>query len=251
MAKAIPSMTVFARRSAQPDPSLADLADEVPEQCSVSIAGRTFQVSNQQLREDLREIATLGDPAARRPLLKAFSGNLQRRLNGLDDFERSVDPTVQPKLQAIMNRREFRRVGGQDPKVVLQEWLMRLAERLFAHLLKNPVRAAFATKLFLWSLGLLVVVILLRVLYRWALNRPAAKIVQQTVPDAPSAKSWRDWLNEAREAEARGQLREAVHGGYWAVISHLESSGASRPDRARTPGILAAACANQSPEAIA
>jgi hypothetical protein len=55
------------------------------------------------------------------------------------------------------------------------------------------------------------------------------------MPFAPPAKSWHSLLAEARAAATRGDLREAVHAGYWAAISHLESSGVWRPDRARTP----------------
>jgi hypothetical protein len=52
---------------------------------------------------------------------------------------------------------------------------------------------------------------------------------------APSSKHWRTWLAEANTAAAAGQWREATRLAYWAAISRLESAGAWRPDRARTP----------------
>ena len=50
-----------------------------------------------------------------------------------------------------------------------------------------------------------------------------------------SARSWRSWLSEAREKAAQGEWRDAIHLGFWAAVSRLESDGVWRPDKARTP----------------
>ena len=58
---------------------------------------------------------------------------------------------------------------------------------------------------------------------------------REIIPFAPSARSWRSWLAEAREAADRQNWRNAIHLAYWAGISFLESGGAWKPNRARTP----------------
>jgi hypothetical protein len=64
-------------------------------------------------------------------------------------------------------------------------------------------------------------------------NNRLERIMPEVLP--VSAKRWRVWMREAREAAAKGQWRDAVHLGYWAGISFLEENGMWRPDGARTP----------------
>jgi Domain of unknown function (DUF4129) len=221
------------QRSAQPDVSLAELADTVPAQCNFVAGGRAFHFSNLEMQRELRELAAKPDNRIAR--LKMFQGGLLQRLSGIDAYERRVDPTAKPKLQEIMQRREFRRVGKQDPMALLQEWMFQILEKLFSRIFRDPSRVVLGAKTAAWSLCIAVAGFILWKLYRWAMQGRPPEAVREVIPFAPSAKSWRDWLREARAAVARGELREAVHAGYWAAISHLESSGAWRPDRARTP----------------
>ena len=58
---------------------------------------------------------------------------------------------------------------------------------------------------------------------------------REIVPFAPSARSWRLWLAEARSLGQQQDWRNAVHMAYWAGISFLEENGAWKPNRARTP----------------
>jgi hypothetical protein len=153
----------------------------------------------------------------------------------MDAFERSADPSAKPKLQEIMQRREFRRVGGQDPKALLQEWAFQLLEKIFSRIFRDPSQVVLGARIAAWSLCIAVGGFILWKLYRWATRQRPLDAVREVIPFAPSAMTWRDWLGEGRAAAARGELREAVHASYWGVISHLESSGAWRPDRARTP----------------
>ena len=221
------------QRSEQPDISLAELADAVPAQCSFMAAGQTFQLSNSGMQRELREIAA--KPEIRSARLKIFQDPLRQRLREMDAYERSVDPTARPKLQVILQQREFRRVGGQDPRALLQEWAFRSIEKLLSRIFKDPSRVVMGARIVAWSLGIVAGGFILWKLYRWAMRERPLEAVREVIPFAPSARNWRDWLGEARAAAARGELREAVHTGYWAAISHLESSGAWRPDRARTP----------------
>ncbi|HKF23930.1 MAG TPA: DUF4129 domain-containing protein, partial [Candidatus Angelobacter sp.] len=58
---------------------------------------------------------------------------------------------------------------------------------------------------------------------------------REIVPFSPSARSWRAWLEEARRMAQQEDWRNAIHLAYWAGISFLESGGAWKPNRARTP----------------
>jgi hypothetical protein len=66
--------------------------------------------------------------------------------------------------------------------------------------------------------------------------RTTAKV--ETILPEPlpvSAREWRVWLADAREAARLGNWQDAIHLAYWAGISFLESQGVWRPDVARTP----------------
>ncbi len=52
----------------------------------------------------------------------------------------------------------------------------------------------------------------------------------------PSSRSWREWLADARSRAAQGEWRDAIHFGFWAAVSRLESDGVWPPDKTRTPG---------------
>lgn len=223
------------QRSGQPDVSLAELADSVPALCDFTAAGHTFHLSNSEIQRRLREIAATTEQKTRGAKVKGFRSGLQRQLRGVDAYELSIDPTAKPKLQQIMQQREFRRVGGQDRMALLQEWIFVILEKFFSRIFKDPSRVVLGAKIFAWSLCIAVGLFILFKLYRWTMRERPLEAVREVIPFSPSAKYWRDWLGEARASVAQGELREAVHAAYWAVISHLESSGAWRPDRARTP----------------
>jgi hypothetical protein len=73
----------------------------------------------------------------------------------------------------------------------------------------------------------------------WTINRLRRKEeeppAREILPFTPSARSWHVWLAEARENAAKQDWRNAIHLAYWAAISFLESGGAWKPNRARTP----------------
>lgn len=224
------------QRSQRPDVSLAELADALPAQCDFVAGGQTFHLSNFPMQRELREIAVKPDnPASRSARLKVFQSSLRQRLSGMDAYERGADPAAKPRLREIMRQREFRQVGGQDPRALLREWTFLILEKFFSRIFKDPSRVVLGAKIVAWSLCIAAAGFILWVIGRWLLQKRPPEAVRQVIPFAPSARSWRDWLGGARAAAGRGEFREAVHAAYWAAISHLESSGVWRPDRARTP----------------
>jgi uncharacterized protein DUF4129 len=68
------------------------------------------------------------------------------------------------------------------------------------------------------------------------LRRPQEDLPErEIIPFAPSARSWRAWLADARTQAQKEDWRNAIHLAYWAGISYLEEHGAWKPNRARTP----------------
>jgi hypothetical protein len=216
-----------------PDVSWAELADTVPAQCEFAAGGRNFHLSNFELRRQLREIGH--KPAERAARLNALQDDLRQRLGGIDAYERPVDPTAIPKLQTILRQRQFRQVGGQNASELLKQWAFGMLKKILSRIFKDPAQVVLGSKIIAWTLCILVAGFILLRLYRWAMRERPPEAVREVIPFAPSSQGWRDWLRQARAAVERGELREAVHAAYWAAISHLESSGAWRPDRARTP----------------
>jgi hypothetical protein len=86
---------------------------------------------------------------------------------------------------------------------------------------------------------------LLQMERRWRIRLTPESI--GPAPQAPSARDWQLWLEDARRAAAGGLWREAIHCVYWAAISHLESRRLWPADRARTPREYLALMAGEDP----
>ncbi len=61
------------------------------------------------------------------------------------------------------------------------------------------------------------------------------KPVAERTPNGSAGPEWEVWLAQARQLAHEQQWREAIHRVYWAAIARMESRGAWRADRARTP----------------
>jgi len=127
----------------------------------------------------------------------------------------------------------------------LGDWL----NSLFDSAARFGARAAWLGHLVLW--GFIVAVCvglvwgLLQLERRWRIRLVPEGV--RPAPDAPSARDWQLWLEDARKAAAAGQWREAIHFVYWAAISRLESRRLWPADRARTPREYLALVAGDDP----
>jgi hypothetical protein len=140
-------------------------------------------------------------------------------------------------LKQVLAGREFRNLKQPDRRDSVLEKFSNWLNKLFERLGKLQVRAAWVGRTlilgFLLLVGVALAWVLLQMERRWRMrlvpesDRPA--------PGAASARDWQLWVNDAREAAARGQWREAIHFLYWAAISRLESKKLWPADRARTP----------------
>jgi hypothetical protein len=139
-------------------------------------------------------------------------------------------------IAAILSRREYRGVSQMSGWERFQEWLENLLAKIFGHLIGFGARAPWIARL----LEILLIASLC-VALAWALirieRRTRIRLVPdaQPAPNAPSARQWQLWFQDAQQMAAQGLWREAIHFLYWAAISRLESKRLWPADRARTP----------------
>jgi hypothetical protein len=126
------------------------------------------------------------------------------------------------------------------------EWFYNQLDKFLASLVRFGSRAP-------WIVPVLRVLLLAGICTAliWLLlrieRRSRVQLIPDVVsaPDAPSAREWHLWLQDAHAMAAKGLWPEAIHFLYWASIARLESRRLWPADRARTPreylALLAAA----------
>jgi hypothetical protein len=210
---------------------LARVVRDVPVRWRVESAGQSFEIANDWLLTDLRELQSKPEAVARVRLvdrLRALAGEASA-------FEApaSGQAPSRARLDEILSRRDFRNIHGPTWVDELRQrilmWIVNVLERLFG----SSAVPTVSTILVYMLIGLAAVALAMWT-YR-SLTRAAA--LETVVPGRMpvSAKEWSIWLAEAQQAAGRGEWRDAVHLSYWCAVSFLESKGAWKPDRARTP----------------
>jgi hypothetical protein len=211
-----------------------ELLSEIPAECSFESGGRQYNFTNAQIYAQLSAVSR-ADEANRAAKIESFQRTLSLRLKSIDGYTKGVDPTAGPKLKQILARTEFKRVRSQDAEAILREQLLKAIIALFSLIAKNPEQAAFYANVFTWAVIGIVATFVVWKIVRWMWRASPGEISRDIIPFSPSAKEWWRWMEEARAAVERAEFREAVHSSYWAAISYLETSGAWKPDKARTP----------------
>ena len=208
----------------------------LPSTVTVSTGSGEVTVNYQYLKDDLTSFSKAD--ARKRPELLRQLQSYVRALTREAAAQDKAGPDVaaaERNVKQILARHEFRKVHGPDAKdrflARIYYWLSRILSKL-----GGPGKGTFnVIQVLVWVFiaGVVLALIL------WTASRlmrpvggPAAR---EIIPFAPSARSWRSWLAEARESAARQDWRNAIHLAYWAGISFLESGGAWKPNRARTP----------------
>lgn len=150
------------------------------------------------------------------------------------DAAASTRPRVaRQKLDAILNRYEFRGMGGPSRLDAARDrlimWLGELLHRLFGRI--GSSRRASQT--LMWTLAIALAALLMAGLLRAFLRRPVESSLDLKGP-VRGAHGSRDWAREALEASARGDYRDAIRLAYWAGVYRLAELGFWQVDRTRT-----------------
>jgi hypothetical protein len=214
-----------------------ELAASIPATCDFGIGAKRMHVSNADLRARLQSMEEETEPPKVLAESEALHAAVLRRLANLDEYDRVADSTAKSKLQNILAGSEFRNVQSDDPSNKLKEKLMEWVMLLLSKLIRDPGQVRWLASAVVWCVCGLIAIILILWIWRWLKGRPVYRGVaeREFILFAPSAKGWRQWLAEAKEAMRAGNFREAMHLAYWAAIAKLESAGTFRRDRARTP----------------
>jgi hypothetical protein len=207
----------------------------VPATVTVATSSGEVTVHNQHLKDDLAALAKASGEK-QDALQSQIATYIQQLQDQAADFQQPGTDTqaVARKLDEILARKEFRRIQQPSLMEIIQakvyRWLLRLLSRMHA-----PHSTFEWVQKGIW--GLIAAIILVLVIWTFRrLMRPEEPLAtREIIPFSPSARSWSTWLKEARESASKQDWRNAIHLAYWAGISYLESSGAWKPSRSRTP----------------
>jgi uncharacterized protein DUF4129 len=214
----------------------ARVVTAIPDEVSVTTGSGAVTVKYKSLKDDLASFSSV-EADKRTAFLKKIGSYVQSLRVAADAYEKNAeDPgPARDKLNRILAMREFSKVNGPSAKDALlariYRWLSRILSKNFPskgskfdlmQLLIYLLVAAAVTLLVIWTVR--------------RLRRPHEELPgREIIPFAPSARSWRAWLAEARTLATQQDWRNAIHLAYWAGISYLEEHGAWKPNRARTP----------------
>ena len=209
--------------------------DSLPEALTVQTARGDMTVDISFLRDALNRLLTA--MAAAKPIILASVGSRLKAMRaeaGLYEQSGRADEATRKGLDEILSAREFDRVRGPTAldlfKQRVQAWIRNLLRKI------NPKLPDLqdAGQWFVWGMIALASVIAGIWLYRVSQQNMGAD-TREILPFMPSARNWREWLADARARAAQGEWRDAIHYGFWAAVSRLESEGVWPPDKTRTP----------------
>jgi hypothetical protein len=211
------------------------LRDSIPDSLTVHESRGDASVDTRFLREGLNRFLT-AEPKAKPQILSALGDRVHALRMEVDSYEQpsSIDAAMRKRLDQILAAREFNRVRGPS---ALELWKQRLGAWVLKQLRKISPKVPDlrnAGHIFVWTMIGLVSIVSALWLYRLSRqNMGGGK--REILPFLPSSRTWHEWLTQARQEAAKGQWRDAIHFGFWAAVSRLESEGVWAPDKARTP----------------
>lgn len=223
------------------------LRDSIQTSLTVQSSRGNVEVNAEFIREELNRYLTV-EPKAKSQVLSALSERLRAMREEADSYEQPsrADEATRKRLEQILATREFNRVRGPSSLELLKErigaWILKQLRKI------SPTVPDLqsAGHIFVWTMIALASAVVGVWLYRLSRDSMAGG-KREILPFLPSSRSWHEWLSQAREHAALGQWRDAIHLGFWAAVSRLESEGVWPPDRARTPREYLRAIPSSSP----
>lgn len=208
----------------------------IPDEVSVTSSSGAVTVKYKSLKDDLASFSHV-DADKRAAFLTKIEAYVQSLRVAADAYDKNAGdlPSAHEELNRILAAREFSKVTGPSVKDALLARIYRWLSRILSKILPKRGSKFDLMQLLIYLLVAAAVTLLIIWTVR-RLRRPREELPQrEIIPFAPSARSWRAWLAEARTLAAQQDWRNAIHLAYWAGISYLEEHGAWKPNRARTP----------------
>ena len=211
-----------------------DFRDSLPDTLTVQTSRGSRAVELGFLRDALNRYLTA--TAQEKPNILANAGTRLKSMRaeaGLYDQPGRADDVTRKRLAQILSAREFDQVRSPTAldllKQRIQAWIGKLLRKIDP---KIPDLEDLG-QWFVWGMIALAAAIAGVWLYRISQQNISGS--REIIPFMPSSRSWREWLADARARAALGEWRDAVHFGFWAAVSRLESEGVWPPDQTRTP----------------
>jgi len=209
--------------------------DSLPETLKVQSSRGDLSVDLNFLRDAMNRYLTA--TAQAKPDILANAGSRLKDMHAeaeLYEQPGRTDDATRKRLDQILSAREFDRVQGPT---ALELFMQRVRAGITNLLRKISPRfpdLEDAGQWFVWGMIALAAAIVGVWFYRVSQqNMEDGK--REILPFMPSSRNWREWLEDARARAAQGEWRDAVHFGFWAAVSRLESEGVWPPDKTRTP----------------
>jgi hypothetical protein len=209
--------------------------DSVPETLTVQTTRGDVPVDLAFLRDALNRFLTA--PATEKPNILANAGGRLKAMRaeaGLYEKPDRADAAMRKQLDQILSAREFDRVRGPSPLDLLWQRVRSSIGRVLRKISPKIPDVQDLGQWLVWGMIALAASICGVWLYRVS-RQTLEDRTREIVPFMPSARNWREWLADARARAAQGDWRDAIHMGFWAGVSRLESEGAWAPDKTRTP----------------
>jgi hypothetical protein len=209
--------------------------DSLPETLTVRTARGDVAVDMSFLRDALNRFLTA--TAAVKPNILANAGTRLKAMRvEADLYEQPgrADDATRKRLDEILRAREFDRVRGPTALDLLKQRIQAWIGNLLRKIDPKIPDVEDLGQWFVWGMITLAAAIAGVWLYRVSQQNMGTG-TREILPFMPSARNWREWLSDARARAAKGEWRDAIHYGFWAAVSRLESEGVWPPDKTRTP----------------
>jgi hypothetical protein len=194
---------------------------DLPDSWEVRTAEGRYTISSEPLRgRDL-------EPEKAKAWLEETAANLDAYATAEEP-----EPEARTKLTRILARSEFQSIppAADGWRQKIGAWIGQLFMRLFQFVDRHPSSG----ELFIWVIAAAGIGFLGLTLFRLG-SRAGARLVLTARTPPSRARSWEQWLAEARAAAANGNARMAIHLAYWAGIARLQEGRALPLDLTRTP----------------
>jgi len=209
--------------------------DSLPDTLTVQTARGEMASNLRFLRDALNRYLTATAQAKPNILANAVS-RLKAMRAEAELYEQSsrADDATRKRLEQILSAREFERVRGPTPLDLLKERLQAWIGKLLRKINPKIPDVQDLGQWFVWGMIALAAAVAAVWLYRVS-QQNMGNGTREILPFLPSSRNWREWLADARARASQGEWRDAVHCGFWAAVSRLESEGVWPPDKTRTP----------------
>lgn len=208
--------------------------DSLPETLTVQTARGELPVDISFLRDAVNRYLTA--TAGAKPNILANAGSRLKAMRSeaeLYEQPDRADDAMRKRLDQILSAREFDRVRGPTALELLKQRIQAWIANLLRKISPKIPDVQDLGQWFVWAVIALAAAVAGVWLYR--VSKQTMSGSREVIPFMPSSRNWREWLADARARAAQGEWRDAVHFGFWAAVSRLESEGAWPPDKTRTP----------------